>query len=149
MKYFLREKILQNKISISVKSIIPLKIEPHISECHGENKPVIFLSVKDKRKGKKSSKETRPKINVTNYNENEHECDICEEILTSKWSLQNHKLKKHHDILGIGYKCDKCDYTAKDAKRLKEHESSKHNPKYRCDQCDFVGMCSRKISIVI
>ena len=78
---------------------------------------MIFLSVnKDKnRKGKKSSKlETRPKINVTNlYNENEFECDICEEILTSKWSLQNHKLKKHHDILGIGYKCDKCDYTAK------------------------------------
>ena len=106
---------------------------------------MIFLSVKDKRKGKKSSKETRPKINVTNYNENEHECDICEEILTSKWSLQNHKLKKHHDILGIGYKCDKCDYTAKDAKRLKEHESSKHNPKYRCDQCDFVAPLSHKV----
>ena len=57
---------------------------------------------------------------------------IVEEILSSKWSLQNHKLKKHNDILGIGFQCRKCDYTAKDAKRLKEHESSKHNPKFQC-----------------
>ena len=117
------------------------EIESHINEKHGENKPVIFLSVNknDKRKtaARNSKLKNRPKINFDDEEENlnhdvDNKCEICEEILSSKWSLQNHKLKKHNDILGIGFQCRKCDYTAKDAKRLKEHESSKHNPKFQC-----------------
>ena len=116
------------------------QIEAHINEKHGENKPVIFLSVNKngKRISTRNSKlKNRPKINFDeeeniNAADVENKCEICDEILTSKWSLQNHKLKKHNDILGIGFQCRKCDYTAKDAKRLKEHESSKHNPKFQC-----------------
>ena len=117
-------------------------IEPHIAQCHGDNKPVVFLSVKDgvREKKERKAKEKRPRFDLDFEDEL-----LCEEPFSSKSSLQNHKSKKHKDILGIGFKCDKCNYIAKDAKRLKDHESSKHNPKFRCDQCDFVAPLSHKV----
>ena len=74
-----------------------------------------------------------------------YECDLCESVLKTKRSLNDHMNYKH---VGIKYPCDKCDFKAARKSNLRCHNLSKHsNEKLTCDQCSFQTFLPRQLEL--
>jgi hypothetical protein len=100
------------------------------------NLPLISSQTFTNLELKKSSKK--------NYKTKEYKCYRCDVSFTRPSWFKQHKLSKSH-IENTGnipinqkYKCDLCDVTTRQRKKLEEHHEKKHPGKvpYICNICD-------------
>jgi Zinc finger, C2H2 type len=64
-------------------------------------------------------------------------CDMCDKVLTTSYSLINHKQLKHESG---HFPCTKCDETFEFKPRLTNHILTEHSEKIACEICGF--MCA-------
>ena len=70
-----------------------------------------------------------------NFEEFPAACDICEKVLDNESSLKKHK-KTDHTFHYVKFKCNECDFMAKEEQTLHVHFGLKHSVKKQCGLCD-------------
>ena len=98
----------------------------HLMECHDFN-PLSMENTTELDGDQNIKIETK-----------QFQCDICQQYLKSKASLQVHVIIKHQKE-SHKYKCQKCDFSTFEKGRLNTHIRIKHQEvkDLKCDQCNY------------
>ena len=70
----------------------------------------------------------RRKCSAKKFHREESKCDICDKTLSSKQSLQNHKMNFHEEKK-MEHLCHECGKSFNHSVNLKHHQANVHNPR--------------------
>ena len=96
------------------------------SDDEGKKQSISWLQF---LKSHKAAEEKNKAVSIplpVRYPGSAYDCDICQNVFTTKWSLQDHRNSVHE---GIRYLCDHCDHIASSKRNLRGHMDKKHPDK--------------------